>query len=151
MARRKGRAFDSVWDAVVRGGPSDVRALLDAGADPDEREDGDDPTPLMYAAAAGAREVVEVLLGAGADVSAATESFGVELPGDALPDDQPDDSFLDELTSFNATDWAGWTAPAYAAVYGRRGVYDLLRQRASPQVRRQAEAVWAARQAAVQE
>lgn len=149
MAKRKGPAFDSLWDAVVRGGPADVRALLDAGAGPDEREDVDDPTPLMYAAAVGAREVAELLIARGADVNAATEHYAIDLPEDAVPEDQPDDAFLDGVTSFNNTAWAGWTAPVYAALFGRREVYDFLRERASPAVRQQAEAVWAARQAAV--
>jgi Ankyrin repeats (3 copies) len=148
MAGRKARpAFDSLWDAVVAGSPDDVRRLLDAGADADEREDSDDPTPLMYAAASGRLDVVELLVVAGADVDTAIEFDNIDLPGDNLPDDQPADSFLDELTSHNALDSLGWSAPGYAAVYGRRAVYDFLLPRASAAVRRQAEAVWAARQA----
>jgi ankyrin repeat protein len=51
--------------------PEIVRALLDAGAEPDAR-DRDGLTPLMWAAAVGPPDVVALLLRHGADPSATT-------------------------------------------------------------------------------
>lgn len=147
IKRKTQRALDSIWDAVVRGNAAAVRQLIDAGSDPDEHEDVDDPTPLMYAAASGQMEIVELLVSAGAEVDAPVEFDGIDLPADCMPDDQPADSFLDELTSFNATGWLGWSAPVYAAVYGRSQVLEFLLQRATTAVQQQAQAVFAARQA----
>jgi hypothetical protein len=146
MARRKPEpTFDSVWAAVVAESPDAVSQLLADGAEADEREDRDAPTPLMYAAAVGNLRVVEQLVAAGADVNAATEHDAVELPDAALPDDQPDDSFLDGPAS--ASNWQGWTASVYAATFGRQDVFDFLLPRASPAVRQSATAVAAARKA----
>lgn len=48
--------------------PDAVRLLIEYGADPNARDDGDNATPLHFAAASGVLESVRVLLDAGADV-----------------------------------------------------------------------------------
>ena len=57
-----------LFQAVADGDAARVRALLAAGADPNEREPGDNATPLHFAAANGRLEIVRGLLDAGADV-----------------------------------------------------------------------------------
>src|SRR5262249_29585322 len=54
--------------AAQRGHLEIVRLLLQHGADPNAREDGDDTYPLHWAAAQGKVEVVRALLDAGGDV-----------------------------------------------------------------------------------
>ena len=58
----------ALFDAVSAGDLARVRAALQAGADPNEREPGDNATPLHFAAANGQIEIVRALLDAGADV-----------------------------------------------------------------------------------
>jgi hypothetical protein len=135
VARRKSKQrFENLTHAVVDGSADDVRGLIAAGTHPDERDEPDEPTPLMVAAARGRLDVVEVLVGAGADVNAlADDSYG-EL-------DQF--TFLDHL----AAD-ARFTAPtalALAALYGQEQVYEFLAPRTAPRLRREAEAVRRAR------
>jgi hypothetical protein len=57
-----------LFAAVAEGDAARVRALLAAGADPNERETGDNATPLHFAAATGQLDIVRALLDAGADV-----------------------------------------------------------------------------------
>jgi len=57
-----------LFEAVAAGDAARVRALVAAGADPNEREPGDNATPLHFAAANGRLEIVRALLDAGADV-----------------------------------------------------------------------------------
>src|SRR5829696_5473630 len=49
--------------------PDTVRLLLDAGADPNVRDTGDNATPLHFAAGGGHVDSVRLLLDAGADVN----------------------------------------------------------------------------------
>ncbi len=58
-----------LFEAVLAGDASRVRAALAAGADPHEREPGDNATPLHLAAAHGHLDVVRALIDAGADVN----------------------------------------------------------------------------------
>jgi hypothetical protein len=60
-----------LFEACAAGDPARVRAALAAGADPNEREAGDNATPLHFAAANGQLEIVRALLDAGADPNAA--------------------------------------------------------------------------------
>ena len=64
-----------LFDAAYRGDLGTVEALLDAGADPNAREDG--YPVLQIAVRSDNVEVVEALLAAGADVNA----FGEWVPG----------------------------------------------------------------------
>ncbi len=56
-------------DAVLAGDVTRVREALAAGADPRERESGDNATPLHLAAANGDLDIVRALIDAGADVN----------------------------------------------------------------------------------
>ena len=82
------RGFTPLFDACIALNAEVVRLLLAAGADPnaiaspgkllfddDERERGDQVTPLMVAAASGDRQIIEVLLASGAK-GAARSSTG---------------------------------------------------------------------------
>jgi hypothetical protein len=136
MSRRNSRPrFQSIWEAVVNGNPGDIRTLLDAGTHPDDRGDVDDPTPLMYAAATGRLDIVEMLIDAGADPNLTAEEV-VDLP--PVP-------FLEFL--YASATLLAMSAPVYAAAYGHRAIYDAVLPRTTLEVRRQAEAVWLARQA----
>ncbi len=133
-ARRAERRFESVTHATLEGSADDVRALIAGGAHPDEREEADEPTPLMAAAARGRLDVAEVLVGAGADVNAEVEDPCGEL--DQFP-------FLDDL--FGNARLTALTALALAALYGQEQVYDYLAPRTAPHLRQEAEAVRQAR------
>lgn len=72
-----------------------VRLLLEHGADPNARDEGDNASPLHFAAGAGGVEVVRALLDAGADVHGAGDvhlldvigwatCFGPTIPMDVL-------------------------------------------------------------------
>jgi ankyrin repeat protein len=64
-------------DAALYKGPSDVKKLLDDGADPNHGID--DYTPLMGAAEAGNLEAAQVLLSAGADPKRRTANRATPL------------------------------------------------------------------------
>jgi len=59
------------------GGAEAVKALLEFGADPNAREGAAGQTPLMFAAGKNRVESIELLLGAGADPSLATNVIDV--------------------------------------------------------------------------
>src|SRR3974377_1078388 len=108
MAKRKTNRYHDLTHAVIHGTVDDVRQILATGMDPDAREEADDPTPLMVAAARGRLDIAEGLVTAGADVNAQV-------------DDQSDElgqfSFLDEL--YAATELHGLFPLAYAALYNQ--------------------------------
>ena len=62
---------DGLLDAARRGDADEVRALLEDGADPDFAQ-GDGLTALHLAAREGHLEIVDMLIGAGAETGAAT-------------------------------------------------------------------------------
>ena len=59
----------SLHQAVYASDLERVRALIRAGADVNERLDGDGMIPLQYAVAAGSMEALEILLAAGAEIN----------------------------------------------------------------------------------
>ena len=63
--------------------PEAVRLLLEHGADPDARDDGDNATPLFFAAGGGPIETVRLLLDAGADPRAEGDVHQLEVIGAA--------------------------------------------------------------------
>jgi ankyrin repeat protein len=68
------------WPGYLPQAPAIARLLLDAGADPNARTEGDTgETPLHWAASNDDLEVAEVLVDAGADIEAANGSIGTPL------------------------------------------------------------------------
>jgi ankyrin repeat protein len=68
------------WPGYFPDGPAVARLLLDAGADPDARSDGErGETPLHWAASSDDVDVAEVLIDGGADIEAANGSIGTPL------------------------------------------------------------------------
>ena len=59
----------NVWESAAEGDVATLQSFFSEGIDVDHR-DNEDRTPLMYAAEAGQRDAVEVLLNHGADVNA---------------------------------------------------------------------------------
>lgn len=78
-ARRLNESEVALFEAAVKGNAEAVQALLAKGVAADVRDNRNGPnwdqTPLMYAAQHGHRDVVDVLLKAGADVSAKDWGF----------------------------------------------------------------------------
>jgi hypothetical protein len=132
--RRQKRKFDGLTDAVANGTADDVRRMIADGTHPDDREEADDPTPLMMAAAWGRLEAVEALVDSRADVDALAEDLTGEL--DQFP-------FLDDFCAEGRL--SGLTALAYAALYGSDQVYEYLTMRTKPGLRAEAEALRRAR------
>jgi hypothetical protein len=128
--RRSKRRFEDLTHAALEGSAEDVRGMIGDGTHPDDREEVDDPTPLMAATARGRLDVVEILVGAGADVNALAEDQSGEL-------DQF--SFLEKL--FANARLTALTALAYAALYGHDPVYGYLVPRTAPYLRQEAEAI----------
>lgn len=54
-------------DAIIKKDISALKEILEAGADPNLSDDGDNVTPLHHAVTAGSLEIVELLLAAGAN------------------------------------------------------------------------------------
>jgi hypothetical protein len=130
MAKRRSKRFDNLTHAALEGSAEDVRRMIDDGTPPDDREEADELTPLMAAAASGRLDVVEVLLEAGADVNAIVDDQSGEL--NQFP-------FLDELFAFGRL--SGMTALAYAMLYGQKPVCDYLAPRTATNLRREVEAI----------
>jgi hypothetical protein len=108
--------------------------MIAEGTHPDDREEADEPTPLMVAAARGRLDVVEALVDSGADVNALAEDQSGEL--DQFP-------FFDDF--FANARLTALTALAYAALYGQEQVYDYLAPRTAPRLRQEAETLQRAR------
>jgi ankyrin repeat protein len=66
------------WPGYFPNGPEVVRLLVDAGADPDARQSGDE-TPLHWAASSDDAHVAAALIDAGADIHAPDGSIGTPL------------------------------------------------------------------------
>jgi hypothetical protein len=132
--RRSKRRFDNLTHAALEGSAEDVRGMIADGTHPDDREEADEPTPLMAAAARGRLDVAEMLVSAGADVNALAEDLSGELH--QFP-------FLDDF--FANARLTALTALAYAALYGQEQVYHYLAPRTAPRLRQEAEALRRAR------
>jgi hypothetical protein len=132
MAKKMSRAVrvDDLIDAVVRGNVGDVQQVLAAGIHPDARDDEQEPTPLMVAAAQGRLEIVTLLLRAGANVNALCEDLSGELDQFA---------FLDGLYRHGRL--TALTALTYAALYRHQEVLDCLAPLVEPGLRREADEV----------
>lgn len=66
------------WPGYFPNGPEMVRVLIEAGADPDARQPGEE-TPLHWAASSDDWHVAAALIDAGADINAPDGSIGTPL------------------------------------------------------------------------
>jgi hypothetical protein len=66
------------WPGYYPNGPQIVRMLIEAGADPNARKQGDE-TPLHWAASSDDVDVARALIDGGADLEAADGSIGTPL------------------------------------------------------------------------
>jgi ankyrin repeat protein/catechol 2,3-dioxygenase-like lactoylglutathione lyase family enzyme len=86
-------AWTGLHSAAKGGHPEIVRLLLDRGANPNAREEGDNTYPLHWAAAAGHVDVVRMLLDAGGDVHGVGDVHALDTIGWATfyhaPGDDP--------------------------------------------------------------
>src|SRR5262249_16378849 len=73
--------WTGLHSAARRGHLDAVRFLLEHGANPNAREEGDNTYPLHWAAAQGHVEVVRALLDAGGDVHGAGDAHELDVIG----------------------------------------------------------------------
>jgi ankyrin repeat protein len=108
-----------------------ARVLVAAGAPVDAR-DGDDYTPLHWAALRGNRALVALLLKAGAAVNAADKAFLATPLHLAVRAGHPGavEALMTAEVDLGAKDTYGKTALDYAAESGREDLARLLRRRA---------------------
>jgi ankyrin repeat protein len=123
----KKKRYESLEAAIQADDAESVRRLLADGADPNAVEEADDVTPLMYAAAAGELEIVEALVGAGADVNALANDFSGDL-----------DEFGYVAEAFADAELYGLFALAYAVIYRHDEVFEYLSPLTSEELREQA-------------
>jgi hypothetical protein len=128
--RRSKQRSDNIFRAALEGSVEDVRGMIAAGTHPDDREEADDPTPLVAAAATGRLDVVEALVQAGADVNIVVDDLSGEL--DQFP-------FLDEL--FAVGRLSGITPLTHAVLYRQERVRDYLAPLTATQLRSEAGAI----------
>ncbi|MGH9298938.1 MAG: ankyrin repeat domain-containing protein, partial [Acidimicrobiales bacterium] len=67
------------WPGYFPNGPQVVRALIEAGADPNVRPEPDDETPLHWAASSDDADVASALIDGGADIEVPDGSIGTPL------------------------------------------------------------------------
>lgn len=84
--------MDELFRAAHAGDLAAVEALLAAGRDPNAREDGDNTTPMHWAAAAGHLDVVRALADAGGDVIGSGDDHELTIIGWAAAWDGCDDA-----------------------------------------------------------
>jgi hypothetical protein len=88
------RGWTPLHSAAQAGDLDAVRTLLEAGADPNAREEGDNTTPLHWAAAGRHVEIARALLDAGSDVHGVGDLHEMDVIGWAAyfhaRDEQPD-------------------------------------------------------------
>jgi hypothetical protein len=101
-----------------------------AGLHPDARDEPDEPTPLMVAAARGDLSIVEVLVDAGADPNTQVDDQSGESEQFA---------FLDRLFATGKLECL--FALAYAVLYDQPKVRDYLAPKTAPQLQTQADAI----------
>ena len=78
--------FTFFQHAVMKGDVEQLKLFLEAGADPNEKDDGLGDTPLCLASRKNKAKVVKLLLAAGADPNA--ENDGGQTPLDITQDDK---------------------------------------------------------------
>lgn len=116
--------------AIERGDVEAIKALLDEGNKPDTHIDYGENwiTPLMKAAWDGEKEIVEVLLAAGADVNAQAPGWGETALGQAVSRDHVEIARLlvEKGAKLESRNKQGFTPLIQAAAAGKLEMVTLL-------------------------
>ncbi len=125
----KGANLSCIQLSAYQGELAKVRSFVEQGTDVDAR-DSDGATALHYAALRGNQDVVEFLVGRGADVNAKDKVYGF-IPLHYVDGIHADGIHVVELfiakgANVNAKDRWGWTPLDSAAESGRLAVAKLL-------------------------
>lgn len=124
--RRRGDLADELLRAAAEGRSSDVRRLLEEGADPDARNAGG--TALVVAAGAGSIGSARLLLEAGADVNASWDESQFTALINAALNDLPSLArmLLARGAEIDHVSEAGLSALHVAALHGSTAVTTIL-------------------------
>ncbi|XP_067659832.1 uncharacterized protein [Haliotis asinina] len=127
-SRRDARADADLHDACREGKLEEVKRILDTGRADVNSRDGAGRTPVMWAALRGHRDVVELLVSRGADVSLVDDEADNILHWACRGGDRTTVEFVLSLDAVdvNARNNDGHTAADVARFCGHRQLSDLL-------------------------
>ncbi|XP_046560093.1 palmitoyltransferase AKR1-like isoform X3 [Haliotis rubra] len=127
-ARRDARADDDLHVACREGNLAEVKRILDTGRADVNCRSVDGMTPVMWAALGGHRDVVELLVSRGADVSLVDDNGDNILHCACMVGDRKTVEFVLSLdvVDINSRGWRSNTPVMEAAEGGHRDVVELL-------------------------